>query len=355
MIVDIVITTHLDADCVAGTIGAQRTAPIQRRLANNVRSLTTTVRRHSTSERNLLPMIRCPKCASVFDREWFPCPECGSEPELIDGIPALSPDQAWENDGFSSASHLALDTIQEQSFWFRERNALISEFITRYASETTRAIEIGCGTGYVLNAIRRVLPAAHLSGAEIHVSGLVGAGRRLPADIRLMQMDAREMPFVTAFDMICAFDVLEHITEDDTVLERLFEATNPGGTLLVSVPQHMWLWSKADEVGFHKRRYAPPELMQKVRAAGFEIVRNTSFVTILLPLMAAQRLLAARRKGYDGMEEFNLPVWLDRLFATTLKIERVLIRLGLNLPIGGTRFIVAHKPVLSSVDASITK
>ena len=102
------------------------------------------------------------------------------------------------------------------------------------------------------------------------LEGIDFANARVP-DADLFQMDARQIPFREEFDVIGAFDVFEHIDQDQTVLEQMHAAVKPGGGIIVTVPQHRWLWSMVDEYSFHRRRYRRMELLQKVKAAGFEV------------------------------------------------------------------------------------
>src|SRR4029077_3111817 len=106
--------------------------------------------------------------------------------------------------------------------------------------------------------------------------GLQTARTRL-ARVPLYQADARRLPFDREFDAVGAFDVLEHIRQDDAALAQLYQAVRPGGGLLVTVPQHPRLWSTADEYARHERRYTRSGLMQKVADAGFVPVHITSF------------------------------------------------------------------------------
>src|SRR5204863_7401731 len=99
--------------------------------------------------------------------------------------------------------------------------------------------------------------------------------------------DARALPYRDAFDLVGAFDVLEHIDEDEAVLAEMAAATRRGGGVLITVPQHPWLWSEADDHAHHRRRYSRSALIDKVRSAGLRPVAVTSFVTFLLPVMAA--------------------------------------------------------------------
>ena len=87
-------------------------------------------------------------------------------------------------------------------------------------------------------------------------------------EVDLFQREARQMPFVSEFDVIGAFDVLEHIVEDEAVLEQIFRATRPGGGILVTVPQHPFVRSANDEHSMHQRRYRRADLRRKVGRAG---------------------------------------------------------------------------------------
>ena len=155
-------------------------------------------------------------------------------------------------------------------------------------------------------------------------------------------MDARALGIDAAFDLVGAFDVLEHIDRDEDALRAMFAALRPGGGLVVTVPQHRWLWSEADEFAGHARRYTRRELTtrccRRVRA-----LWTTSFVTFLLPLIAASRLVTKRRP-YTLDREFGLPRRVDRLFERSLDLERAAMSRGVSLPVGGSLLVVARRP-----------
>lgn len=288
-------------------------------------------------------MKRCLHCETTFAGNGWTCPRCGFQPPENNGFLIFALTLSMENDGFSADSHASLDHLQASSFWFRARNKLIRDLAGRFFPSAQSIMEVGCGTGYVLEALQEALPEAQLTGSEIYTEALVYAQRRARADIKLLQMDARRLPFQAEFDLICAFDVLEHIDEDHLALTEFRRALTPGGGLLLSVPQHPSLWSRVDEAAYHKRRYRRRELEDKCRAAGFDVVFSTSFVCSLLPLMALQRLRHRRDSDYDGSSDFALPAIVDRTFEAALNLERRLIRLGLRFPVGGSRFVVARR------------
>ena len=155
-------------------------------------------------------------------------------------------------------------------------------------------------------------------------------------------MDARSIPFADEFDAIGMFDVLEHIEEDELVLAQVHRALTPGGMLLMTVPQHRFLWSASDELAHHARRYTRSELMTKIERARFRVVRCTSFVSVLFPLLIASRWL--RRNGAsDPLAEYQIPRHVSRILEFALSGERAAIRSGLSFPFGGSLLLVAQR------------
>ena len=246
-----------------------------------------------------------------------------------------------ESPAYDASIFEELAELEPRSFWFRGRATLLAWALERYFPSARTFLEVGCGTGYTLGALHDRLPRLEITGGELYAEGLRVARRRLP-DARLLQLDVRSLPFAAEFDVVGAFDVLEHVREDDQALASLRRAVAPGGGLLITVPQHQGLWSAADDFARHQRRYARRELIAKVEAAGFEAVRTTSFVTLLLPLMVVSRLRERSVDSYDFRREFELPRSVDGMLAAVLGVERALIRAGMSLPVGGSLLLVAR-------------
>jgi SAM-dependent methyltransferase len=289
-------------------------------------------------------MKLCLACDWKFSAALNACPECGSGPANINGFEAYAPRLAHEGSGFKAEYFADLSRLEAENFWFRARNEAIIWALKKYRPDCRSFLEIGCGTGFVLSGLARAFPAVRLEGSEIFVDGLAFASARLPS-AKFMQMDARQIPFSEEYDAIGAFDVLEHIKEDEDVLNQTRKALKPQGLLLVSVPQHAWLWSAMDELACHERRYSAADLHRKVSAAGFDILRSTSFVSTLLPAMLISRLLKKNAPAHavDPMAELSLPTPVNALFFSILRAELALVRQGLNFPMGGSRLVVARK------------
>ena len=124
-------------------------------------------------------------------------------------------------------------------------------------------------------------------------------------DAELLEVDARRLPFEAEFDVVGAFDVLEHIEEDERALIEMHAALRPGGGLVVTVPQHPALWSAVDEYSRHVRRYRRSELLTKLRDSGFEVIHWTSFVSLLLPAARPLATALSRQEGFRSA--FGVP------------------------------------------------
>jgi SAM-dependent methyltransferase len=232
--------------------------------------------------------------------------------------------------------------LEPASFWFRSRNRLISWAVERYFGGARRVLEIGCGTGFVLQALRRSLPGASITASEVLPEGLAHAAARVPT-VDFIQMDARAIPYEDEFDLVGAFDVVEHVEDDERVFREMARALVPGGGLLLTVPQHPFLWSAADDYAMHKRRYTRALLSARLREAGLRLLRITSFVSLLMPALLLSRHRQKDLSKYDPRAEFEISSVASIGLECVMSMERGLIRAGLNLPFGGSLLAIGRR------------
>jgi SAM-dependent methyltransferase len=242
--------------------------------------------------------------------------------------------------GYDVALFRAVASAEPASFWFRARNRLIVSTLQGEFPGAQSLLDAGCGTGFVLGAIRSALPELRLAGADAFDEALTIARRRLPG-VELVRADVTALPYANDFDVACAFDVLEHVPNDEAALAALARALRPDGGLVLLVPQHPRLWSAADEAARHVRRYTRAELTRKVERAGFSVTRATSFVTTLLPALVASRRLR-RRRPYDVVGEL-VPRRVNGILERVLDAETHLIARGVSLPVGASLLVVARR------------
>jgi SAM-dependent methyltransferase len=248
----------------------------------------------------------------------------------------------YPSDGFDVTAE-----VEARSFWVRTRNRILAQVFKRFtdASRPLDVLEIGCGNGGVIDTLRRI-PNLRLTGSEIYLQGLRYARAKMP-DVDFIQLDATDIPFRGAFDVVGAFDVLEHIDDDELVMRQVRHALRPDGLFVVTVPQYQWMWSTLDELVHHKRRYGTRELDVKLKRAGFDVVYRTSFVTALLPVMVATRLFdRVRRRTGDTKAEFSNrvgpPPLINGLLDWIMRLDEAVLKLGATLPFGGSLLAVAR-------------
>lgn len=287
-------------------------------------------------------MKQCPTCASVFEESSWSCPACDWQAGERDGVLQLL-DQA-QSTGYDAAYFAPLAALEKGHFWFEARNRIIIHTLRRQFPDMQRFLEIGCGTGFVLQAVRATFPQADLAAGDYFDEGVAIARQRVPS-ATLYRLDARAMPFVDHFDVVGLFDVVEHIKEDELVLVQMHKAIRPGGGLILTVPQHRFLWSVADQYKQHERRYERHELVQKVQAAGFTVQYTTSFVSVLLPFMLFSRLKQNRAAQMpDRLTELRINPHLNRVFDRALRLETHWLQHISTLPLGGSLLLTASKP-----------
>ena len=287
-------------------------------------------------------MKRCLSCDATFEAASWECPKCSWSP-VRNGVPLFAPALSDSSEHFPRADVERLSAVEEGHFWFAARNDLIVWAISSYFPDAQTLLEVGCGTGIVLSRVRADLPHLRLTGGDLLPVALEIARDRVP-DATFAQIDVRSLPFAGEFDVVCALDVLEHVDEDSLALEQVSRALRPGGGIIVSVPQHMWLWSAADEYGRHRRRYSRRQLAGLLDGAGFDVVRATSSVSLLLPVVALSRIRSRRlTDDYDPFRELTLSERANRALGAVMSAERRLIRRGLSFPLGSSLVVVAKR------------
>jgi SAM-dependent methyltransferase len=304
-----------------------------------------------------IPSRICPKClireplelrAKIWPKDWA-CASCGNRLDVDDDIVLAAPELANSISGFDPSDFDYLSVAELNHFWFVVRRNLIVSLVDKYSPASQSYLELGCGTGNVISAISESRQWDRVVGTEIHPRGLKLARPRLPMNVELMQLDARHLPFSEIFEVVGAFDVLEHIAEDEDVLAQVQGAMVSGGIFVMTVPQHPWLWSVSDEIAHHERRYSCGELEEKLRRAGFIVEFSTSYTTFLLPLMAASRILSRFVGGKRDVrevarQEFEISTLTNGVLTKLLEAEVALTKRGMRWPAGGSRVIVARRP-----------
>jgi 2-polyprenyl-3-methyl-5-hydroxy-6-metoxy-1,4-benzoquinol methylase len=267
---------------------------------------------------------------------------------IVDGIKCYSPEVASAYTDYPDTGFDLTNGNAESSFWVSSRNRLFKSIVQSHLVPTskTRFLDIGCGTGNFIQQIAKN-KNMEITGSEIYLKGLAYAKKNLPS-VDFVQFDVTQGKIGEQFHVITAFDVLEHIENDNTALSNISQMLKKDGVLIISVPQYMFLWSKLDEIVKHKRRYSRRELVAKLKANDFDIDYVTSFLFILFPLMLISRLfdkaddeLPTNERELEKRVTFS--GFLNRIFDFIMKVDEALISIGVSLPVGGTLVAVARK------------
>jgi SAM-dependent methyltransferase len=288
-------------------------------------------------------VIRCGACSEPVVSLDAACAACGWGAPRSSAYVDVVGDSAPAAGAFTPADLDRLAGVEDGSFWFRTRNVLLLQTLDAHFPAARSLLEVGCGNGYVLAAIAGLHPQMMLAGSDLSAAGLLRARERIPGAM-LVRADARELPFEAEFDVVGAFDVIEHVADDGEVLAAMRRAVRPGGGILLSVPQHRWLWSEADRYSGHERRYTRGDLAAKLARAGLRLRRMTSFVTLLLPAMVLSRSWdALARRRFDPSRELAVDRRLDRVLEAVMRVEVAAIGRGIGLPFGGSLLAVAER------------
>jgi SAM-dependent methyltransferase len=228
----------------------------------------------------------------------------------------------------------AMLDADEHHWWYRGRRRVLRAELDRVAlGPGARILDAGCGSGRTL---QELADYGVVSGVELSERAAAIARDRGVGEVRIGRVEELPWPDVT-FDLVTCLDVIEHTADDRATLAELRRVTRPGGTLLVTVPAYPRLWSHHDEANHHFRRYSRPALRAAAAAAGWTLVRESSFNAMLLAPAAAVRLAERRRRspadGYPN-DLARGAGWLNRALEWPLAIEAGWLSRGGTLPFG---------------------
>ena len=225
---------------------------------------------------------------------------------------------------FSDEQQVEINDLADSSWWYQVRNSLLVRYIHRYGLSGAMW-DVGSGTGIVSQVLRD--SGFQVVALEPAVGGAVSAAARgLPSvastleDLRLPER---------SISAIGLFDVVEHLGEPEALIAECCRVLAPSGQLYVTVPAHAWLWSQADTLAQHQRRYTRQSLRALLENSGFEI-QDCSYrlASLVAPLAIARSI--PWRLGYRP----ESTVFQKQLGYSSTLLTRCLT--GLESLIGGT-------------------
>jgi SAM-dependent methyltransferase len=209
---------------------------------------------------------------------------------------------------------------QPDYWWYTARARLLRAALGGHVGTPSRSLDVGSADGPSVGW----LPAG--VSLDVDPSGLT------PGDVC---GSATALPFADGvFDLVTAFDVLEHCDPEATALAELRRVLSSEGSLLVSVPAYEWAWTDFDAKAGHHRRYTRRRLRTALERAGFRVEVCTYIFSATFPAFAVERTLRRLR----GMGPDRLPdvsPWVETLLRSMCRLDERRHRRG-GLPFGSS-------------------
>ena len=227
---------------------------------------------------------------------------------------------------------------QESHWWFRARRDILGQMLEQLPINANPSIlEIGCGPGGNLEMLKSIgeTTAVELNESAANVarksSGIPVIVGHLPDNI-----DTNKK-----YDLVCLFDVLEHVEHDAESLNTIKALLKKDGVLLLTLPAYQWLFGKHDRILHHYRRYNMKGICDLLDNAGFSVWYATYFNFLLFPLAVIARMMDYSSNtdssiGYDTPNKF-----LNSLLYRVFSSEKHLIG-KFRIPYGNSLLIIGR-------------
>jgi SAM-dependent methyltransferase len=250
-------------------------------------------------------------------------------------------------------------SVDLDSFWFDHRNEVIADLLSAEVPPDLTFVEIGSGSGVVVDYLRRTStrPIASVEPIPAGANAVAKRGVLLSfcGDLASLDLPTNSIP------ALGAFDVLEHLDKPELLLEECRRVMKSDGRLILTVPAYPWLWSEHDVWNGHVQRFTLSTFTRLLNESGFEVVKGTYlFLPLLFPAMVSRLVFERiRRRRSDGQIESHMEGALapksptiHRILRLIHAVERVLVRRA-KVPFGTSILVAARpKPTDSDRDAS---
>ncbi len=212
---------------------------------------------------------------------------------------------------YKDAGHSTLDALSSAT----QFNRWMANTIEPYAGR--KVLEIGAGMG---NMTRHLCPRRQLYVATDVNAGYADHLRNLfrhRPSVHVARLDATDpqdfVPFEQQMDTVVCLNVLEHIEDDAATLRSIMTLLEPGGRLILLVPNDPRAYGTVDKEIGHYRRYTPDHLGKLMTESGYEMERILDFNRVSMPAWRINgQILKKRTLSRGALTVFDKLVWLWR-------------------------------------------
>ena len=199
--------------------------------------------------------------------------------------------------------------LDQKHWWYVARREVLSALIERTVggSRDLAILELGCGTGHNLAMLSRF---GSVDALELDDEARSIAEARLGKPIMRAPLPGLTDVPERHYDLVGAFDVIEHIEDDRAALASIARRLKSGGKFMMTVPAHQWMWSAHDVANHHQRRYSHRGLRKLFEGSPLRLEKSGYFNSLLFPLALADRLASKLRRIEDGGLSLP-PAWLN--------------------------------------------
>jgi 2-polyprenyl-3-methyl-5-hydroxy-6-metoxy-1,4-benzoquinol methylase len=221
-----------------------------------------------------------------------------------------------------SMSHGYYEIATTDHFWVSRRFEVLQRLGNGVVSGAGEIAEVGCGHGLLQRQIEDAY-GKRVTGFDLNEYGLKHNVSRT-SRVCCYDIHQRNEEFRGKFDLILLFDVLEHISDEDSFLDALLFHLAPEGKLVIHVPAGQWAFSEYDIAAGHVRRYGVKDLRAVARRNSLEIQDWTWWGLPLLPALAVRKLVVRGKRDHRkivGTGFDSKSPWMDKALRTIARLE----------------------------------
>lgn len=211
---------------------------------------------------------------------------------------------------------------RETSYWWHLGRLHLIEAYLKQVSKSKKPLKIlnvGCGTGGTISLLERYGMVDNVDVSDDAIAFTKQRGYS-----RLKKVDGISLPYEeNSYDLVVAFDVLEHIDDDHGALQEWRRVLKDGGMVLITVPAYRWLWTEHDVSLQHFRRYTRKHLRSTLEGANLNVQHLSHAFVVFLPLIVGFRFLhkLSGRATTAETSYVNVAPWINTFFIQILKTE----------------------------------